>query len=109
MNEEERMSRVMRKDPPTNSIPELDHKIPTSRGGDHARDNLVYACRRCNQLKADRTASEFARYPHDPITELQELQLGLRLIYLGTQVEARGYAQFDAFSPRASSLRFPLL
>lgn len=32
----------------------VDHVIPRSRGGQHAWDNVVAACRRCNHVKADR-------------------------------------------------------
>lgn len=51
-------------------IPELDHKIPLTRGGTSALDNLAYACRRCNQLKGVRTEAEFRAYPDDPVTRL---------------------------------------
>lgn len=32
---------------------ELDHVYPRSLGGEHTPENLVVACRRCNQLKSD--------------------------------------------------------
>ncbi|WP_042387674.1 MULTISPECIES: HNH endonuclease [Streptacidiphilus] len=32
----------------------VDHVVPRSRGGQHAWDNVVAACRRCNHVKADR-------------------------------------------------------
>jgi hypothetical protein len=32
----------------------VDHVIPRSRGGQHAWDNVVSSCRRCNHVKADR-------------------------------------------------------
>lgn len=32
----------------------VDHLLPRSRGGTHAYDNLVLACRECNILKSDR-------------------------------------------------------
>ncbi len=35
-----------------------DHIIPKSRGGETRWDNIVLACRPCNQRKADRTPSE---------------------------------------------------
>ena len=37
----------------------LDHKIPTSRGGEDHWENVVAACRACNRAKGDRTAEEF--------------------------------------------------
>ncbi len=36
----------------------LDHVIPQSLGGPDTWDNLVNACRRCNQKKADRTPEQ---------------------------------------------------
>lgn len=36
----------------------LDHVVPRSRGGRHAWDNVVAACRPCNVRKADRLLSE---------------------------------------------------
>lgn len=36
----------------------LDHVHPRSRGGRHAWDNVVVACRECNQRKGSRTPEE---------------------------------------------------
>ncbi|HXY72379.1 MAG TPA: HNH endonuclease [Actinomycetota bacterium] len=36
----------------------VDHVMPRSRGGAHAWDNVVAACRRCNSRKENRTVSE---------------------------------------------------
>jgi 5-methylcytosine-specific restriction endonuclease McrA len=41
----------------------IDHKTPLSRGGSWKRYNLVCACRKCNNLKADMTAEEFMALP----------------------------------------------
>jgi 5-methylcytosine-specific restriction endonuclease McrA len=38
-------------DAPATSV---DHVFPRSRGGQHAWDNVVSSCRRCNHVKADR-------------------------------------------------------
>lgn len=38
----------------------LDHAIPRSRGGTDDLNNLVLACRHCNEAKADRTPREYA-------------------------------------------------
>jgi 5-methylcytosine-specific restriction endonuclease McrA len=38
-------------DAPATSV---DHVYPRSRGGQHAWDNVVSSCRRCNHVKADR-------------------------------------------------------
>lgn len=48
----------------------LDHIIPRHRGGKHAWDNLVSACKSCNHRKAGRTPQEarmqLAREPFEP-------------------------------------------
>ncbi|SEJ40557.1 5-methylcytosine-specific restriction endonuclease McrA [Deinococcus reticulitermitis] len=48
----------------------LDHVLPRSRGGRHAWDNVVTACRGCNQRKGNRTPEEAAMplrtRPHAP-------------------------------------------
>jgi 5-methylcytosine-specific restriction endonuclease McrA len=36
----------------------IDHVVPRSRGGDHAWDNVVAACRACNVRKRDRLLGE---------------------------------------------------
>src|SRR3712207_671196 len=36
----------------------IDHVVPRSRGGTHAWDNCVAACRTCNSRKADRLLDE---------------------------------------------------
>lgn len=38
----------------------IDHVVPRSKGGAHAWDNVVAACRRCNASKGDRMLSETA-------------------------------------------------
>ncbi len=42
----------------------IDHIVPRSRGGDHAWDNVVASCRRCNTVKRD-------RYLHETSLELR--------------------------------------
>lgn len=48
----------------------VDHKFPRSKGGKHSIANLVLACHRCNQSKADMAYADFivralylAKYP----------------------------------------------
>jgi 5-methylcytosine-specific restriction endonuclease McrA len=36
----------------------IDHVMPRSRGGNHAWDNVVAACAKCNHNKGDRTVAE---------------------------------------------------
>lgn len=38
---------------------ECDHVVPVSRGGSHDPDNLVTACKPCNQSKRDKTPEEW--------------------------------------------------
>jgi 5-methylcytosine-specific restriction endonuclease McrA len=42
---------------------EVEHIIPTSRGGTDRVSNLTLSCRNCNLEKGDKTAEEFG-YPH---------------------------------------------
>lgn len=42
------------------SAESIDHVVPRSRGGSHAWDNVVAACRPCNSAKGDRLLSETA-------------------------------------------------
>jgi len=48
----------------------LDHVLPKSRGGDYSWENIVAACKECNQKKADRTPKEagmkLLRKPYRP-------------------------------------------
>ncbi|GAF81024.1 unnamed protein product [marine sediment metagenome] len=37
----------------------LEHKIPLSRGGTNARDNLDIACKKCNSSKCSKTVEEY--------------------------------------------------
>lgn len=77
-------------------IPELDHQIPIARGGNDARDNLCYACRKCNQSKGLRTLAEFSCYPNDPISQMN---MGPALIRRALECEQRGYDKFDVIVP----------
>lgn len=48
----------------------LDHVVPRHKGGGASWDNLVACCRKCNNLKADKTPREanmtLVRKPHRP-------------------------------------------
>lgn len=49
------------------SATSIDHVVPRSRGGPHAWDNVVAACRRCNHTKADRSLAELGwSLPYPP-------------------------------------------
>lgn len=41
----------------------MDHVIPKSRGGDNSWENLVAACKKCNQKKGSRTIKESGMNP----------------------------------------------
>ncbi|MEL7500044.1 MAG: HNH endonuclease signature motif containing protein [Planctomycetota bacterium] len=64
----------------------VDHVVPLSRGGSDIESNRVWACRTCNQFKADRTPAEvalmFADYrkrvrPIERLTAWQRFRLAL--------------------------------
>jgi CRISPR/Cas system Type II protein with McrA/HNH and RuvC-like nuclease domain len=40
----------------------VDHKLPRSRGGSNRYDNLVGACKGCNNLKGSMTAAEYIKW-----------------------------------------------
>jgi 5-methylcytosine-specific restriction endonuclease McrA len=42
----------------------IDHVVPRSRGGEHAWDNVVAACRSCNVRKRDRMLNETSMRLH---------------------------------------------
>lgn len=56
-------SRGRRRDP---HLVTIDHRVPVSRGGTNARDNLVGACLTCNNRKGARTATEFLAQERRP-------------------------------------------
>lgn len=43
----------------------LEHLAPLSKGGNHTRDNIVLACRRCNLMKNNKTETEFSTHLND--------------------------------------------
>lgn len=51
----------------------IDHVVPRSRGGSHAWDNVVAACRRCNTAKRDRLLAETSMRLHHPPQEPDRL------------------------------------
>jgi len=51
---------------------EIEHIIPTSRGGSDRVSNLTIACHACNQAKGNRTAAEFG---HAKIHQLTKVPL----------------------------------
>lgn len=73
-------------------IPQIEHRLPVTRGGKDDMDNLCYACRKCNQRKDVRTVEEFAAMPEDAITRLD---LPPQTIMNGLLCEQRGYERFD--------------
>lgn len=61
-----------------------DHVLPKARGGTNALTNLVVACRECNELKGNLTASEFfAAYPAlkgaGPVASMASSQITMRI------------------------------
>lgn len=49
----------------TEDVMSADHRIPKLRGGSHARENLVPACRPCNNRKSLLTEEEYMAVKHD--------------------------------------------
>jgi 5-methylcytosine-specific restriction endonuclease McrA len=41
--------------------PTVDHVIPLSQGGKHSKDNIVPACKHCNNAKYNRTPEQWIR------------------------------------------------
>lgn len=64
----------------------LDHIMPRARGGTATAENLVTACVRCNQRKADRTPEE-ARMPL--LTSQRKLRVGFHQLMLCHYAESR--------------------
>jgi 5-methylcytosine-specific restriction endonuclease McrA len=52
---------------------QIEHLIPTSRGGSDRVSNLTLACGKCNQRKGNQTAMEFG-YPHLQVQARQPLK-----------------------------------
>jgi 5-methylcytosine-specific restriction endonuclease McrA len=71
----------------------LDHVVPRSRGGTHTWENVVAACRSCNNRKGNRTPSEvglrLAREPEAP------RRMGWVLVALGSSADPRWNAYLD--------------
>lgn len=56
----------------------VDHVIPKSKGGLHAWENVVAACRRCNSRKENRLTHEVGmRLLHEPAVPRDGLRLSL--------------------------------
>jgi 5-methylcytosine-specific restriction endonuclease McrA len=61
-----------------NAAENVDHVIPKSRGGLHAWDNVVAACRRCNSKKENRMPDEVGlKLLHAPFVPKDGLRLSL--------------------------------
>ena len=64
----------------------LDHILPRAQGGASAPENLVAACSKCNQRKADRTPEQ-ARMPL--LTSQHQLRIGLDRVLLCHYAESK--------------------
>jgi 5-methylcytosine-specific restriction endonuclease McrA len=64
------------------TLPEMDHVIPSSKGGANSWENTVCSCRRCNNSKDDRTPAQagmkLASAPARPkgFKEIFEMKVG---------------------------------
>jgi len=79
------------------SAENLDHVVPRSRGGTHAWENVVAACRTCNTRKGDRTPPEAGMVLHIPPKAPREN--GWLLVGLG----APPHPSWDAYLGAAAS------
>ncbi len=73
----------------------LDHIIPKSKGGQGIPENLVTACKPCNQRKADRTPEQAGMPLVTTIHETKDVGLDKVLIcsYLENRPEWRPYVE----------------
>lgn len=71
----------------------VDHVIPRSRGGGHTWQNLVTACKRCNQKKGSQMPEEammqLIRKPYEPSY--------VALVLLSNPIAAQHYEQMTGF------------
>ncbi|MCB0081331.1 MAG: HNH endonuclease [Caldilineaceae bacterium] len=77
----------------------VDHVVPRSRGGSHSWQNLVTACKRCNQKKGSQTPEEatmqLIRKPYEPSY--------VALVLLSNPIAAQRYEQLMGLSRQASA------
>lgn len=73
-----------------NTIYEIDHVIPLSRGGSNLPDNLVVACRPCNRSKQSKTPSEWS--PLDPT------------LWDGVDIDSPSLCYFNKVFPKKNSM-----
>jgi HNH endonuclease len=52
----------------------IDHKVPKSKNGSNAFENLLLACRRCNEAKGDQSYEEFIADPRPAHVKVKEAQ-----------------------------------
>jgi 5-methylcytosine-specific restriction endonuclease McrA len=78
----------------------VDHVIPRSRGGGHQWQNLVTACKRCNQKKGSQTPEEAQMHP---IRKPYEPSY-VALVLLSNPVAAQRYEQLMGLSRLSANL-----
>ncbi|MEO7002623.1 MAG: HNH endonuclease signature motif containing protein [Ktedonobacterales bacterium] len=87
-------------------IAEVEHRTPVARGGENEPDNLVFACRACNDAKDVRTEDEFRDMPNDAIS-----LLGIHpaMLLSALDYERRGYGLFgdERYRRLAWRMRYP--
>jgi 5-methylcytosine-specific restriction endonuclease McrA len=78
----------------------VDHVIPRSRGGSHSWQNLVTACKRCNQKKGSQMPEEalmhLMRKPYEPTY--------VALVLLSNPIAAQRYEQLMGLSRSAMTM-----
>lgn len=77
------------------SYPTIDHVLPTVLRGRHRLDNMVLACRGCNNLKGDFLVGEFLMlYPKGFMTRPMPQTSVASLLRKISQCRAKGRASF---------------
>jgi hypothetical protein len=57
----------------------IDHKVPKSKNGSNAFENLLLACRRCNEAKGDQSYEDFIADPRPSHVKDRERQRTLAM------------------------------
>jgi hypothetical protein len=68
--------------------PELDHVVPLSRGGAHAKENVRLAHRKCNNLKGDRPVTSWQSSDLSPLGQASSTPYGSTIPDFAPKVRA---------------------
>jgi antirestriction protein len=93
----------------------IDHRYPRSHGGGDGLDNVVFACRACNERKADQSEDEFVAEEDDPreiflrlaFDDIREACAWMRRVWDGTEGQD-GYVSLEVAPDLARANDLPL-